>query len=221
MHSLEPGIFFPVILIIIFYLHCPKKAASFIFFAWFHKRAVVSFSCLFTSVLLIWHPITLGSVPLTRPSQKKAKKKKKKERNKIPRCLVVTRVAKILYTDSQRGVKGCLGVCDMQCSLKNGGFPGGSLVKNSPANTRERDLQDIQLGSKNRSKILHFKTSRRLARGHSLDEWACPHWGRVEVLGNYRIGTLMQELHRYTYPSPLTWDSTTLASVWIFRRGIS
>ena len=152
-----------------------------------------------------------GRTPYIYCSQKK--KKKKKERNKIPRCLVVTRVAKILYTDSQRGVKVCLGVCDMQCSLKNGGFPGGSLVKNSPANTRERDLQDIQLGSKNRSKILHFKTSRRLARGHSLDEWACPHWGRVEVLGNYRIGTLMQELHRYTYPSPLTWDSTTLASV--------
>lgn len=59
----------------------------------------------------------------------------------------------------------------------------------------------ILLGSKNRSKVLHFKTSRRLARGHSLDEWACPHWGKVEVLGNYHdtqvLGTLMQELHRY------------------------
>ena len=51
----------------------------------------------------------------------------------------------IVYGLPKRGKTLCLGVCDMQCSLKNGGFPGGSLVKNSPANARDRDLQDIHL----------------------------------------------------------------------------
>ena len=85
--------------------------------------------------------MTLGSVPLTQPSPKKRKEKKQNTQ-----MLSITKVAKILYMDFQRGGKShCLGVYDMQCSLKNGGFPGGPLVKNSPMSARERNLQDIHL----------------------------------------------------------------------------
>lgn len=72
-----------------------------ILFPWFHRKAVFFF--------LIWHPMTCGFSSTHTAFSKN------------PICLVATKVAKMFYMDSQRGKKvRCLGVCDMQCSLKSG-----------------------------------------------------------------------------------------------------
>ena len=80
-----------------------------ILFPWFHRKAVVFFSCSFIPVLLIWHPMTCGFSSTHTTFSKK------------PTCLMATKVAKMFYMGSERGKKVlCLGVCDMQCSLKSG-----------------------------------------------------------------------------------------------------
>ena len=68
---------------------------------------MVSFSCSFTSVLLIPQPgfSSTHTAVSKKKKEEEEEEKEKKERNKTPRCLMVTKVAKILYMDSQRGVK--------------------------------------------------------------------------------------------------------------------